>query len=91
MCRLDPDGKGDDHLHSGFYPSHDVAFIVEEERDRRDTEMRADALGDSVFVPILVGAAGNMEPEDDQISVEVSESIGDCDDLILIPDSPSGL
>ncbi len=53
--------------------------------------MRAHALGDSMFVPILLGAAGNMEPENDQISVEVSESIGDCDDLILIPDSPSGL
>ena len=76
---------------SGLYPSDDLPLAVEEEGDRRDAEMRPDALRDSVLVPILVGAAGDVQSQHDQISVEVSENISDCEDLILIPDSSPGL
>jgi hypothetical protein len=67
-----------------------LPITIEEEGNRRDPEMRADALGDSVLVPILAGTTGNVQSEHDQVGVEVGESISDCEDLILIPDSSSG-
>jgi hypothetical protein len=76
---------------SGLYPSDDLPVVVEEEGDRRDAEMRPDALGDSVLVPILVGTAGDVQSQHDQIRVEVSENISDSDNLILISDSSPGL
>jgi hypothetical protein len=55
-----------------FVALHDVSLAVEVEHDRRHVEMRPHLLGYPVFTPVLVLAAGSVEPEHDEISIELS-------------------
>src|SRR4051812_3615679 len=75
---------------SGFLAPHDVSFPVEVERDRRHVEVRADLLGYPMLAPVLVLAAGSVEPEDHQIGIELSQRIGDRGDLVLCSDFSVG-
>ena len=54
----------------GFLAPHDLPFAVEEEHHRRNAELRACALGQPVLTPVLVLAAGSVEPEHNEIRVK---------------------
>src|SRR3954447_1761285 len=54
-----------------FLALHDVSFSIEVEHDRRHIEVRPDLLCHPVLSPVLVLGAGSVEPQHDQISVEL--------------------
>ena len=66
-----------------FLAPHDASFAIEVEHDSRHVEVRADLLGHPVLTPVLMLAAGSVEPEHDQISVELGQRIADRGDLVL--------
>jgi len=59
-------------LSLGFLALHDLPLAVEVEHHRRYVEVRAHLLGYPQLTPVLVLAAGGVESEHDQISIELS-------------------
>ena len=67
-----------------------MPLAVEVEHDARHAEARTHSLGDAVLTPVLLPAAGDVEPEHDEIGVEVHQGVGDRGDLVLVPDRALG-
>lgn len=65
-----PSSPGVTAFSLGFLAPHDLPFAVEEEHHCRNAELRACALGQPVLTPVLVLAAGSVEPEHNEIRVK---------------------